>query len=196
MQIKCRYLQKNLSIMSTDLLEQGSNSPKKRQNVPTPQGWFKPGNTYWLLAQGFAKGNSPKYKPKELLAKVFEYIAWGEANPLWEYKAFANGEIAALPKMRAPTIVGFCNFCAITNTTWTNYCSKAAYLSTTDKIKALIYQQKVEGAAADLLNPSFIGKEIGLAEKTELTGKDGGAIDMNTRLVVLSEVLPDSKTMI
>ncbi len=41
----------------------------------------------------------------------------------------------------------------------------------------MIFVQKFEGAAADLLNANIISRELGLADRQEHTGKDGGAIE-------------------
>jgi hypothetical protein len=40
----------------------------------------------------------------------------------------------------------------------------------------VIWQQKFSGAAAGLLNAAIVARELGLADKSELTGRDGGPI--------------------
>ena len=46
----------------------------------------------------------------------------------------------------------------------------------------IIRTQKFEGASADLLNPNIIARDLGLADKSELTGAGGGAIETVTRI--------------
>lgn len=47
----------------------------------------------------------------------------------------------------------------------------------------IIRRQKFEGAAADLFNPNIIARDLGLADKSELTGKDGGPIETKSENV-------------
>jgi hypothetical protein len=129
------------------------------------------GNSYYLLAKSFVKPKS--YSPKALWKKAIEYFLWNDKNPLIEEKVFGSGKRMTLKKVRAMTITGFCNFVHINRDTFNNYEKLEAYSDICKRIKDIIYQQKLEGAAADLLNPSIIAREIGLADKQEITGKDG-----------------------
>lgn len=127
----------------------------------------KKGNTYWRLAKGFAVGTEKKYTPEDLLTKAIEYFEWVEKTPLKEQKAFGNGTIVNLNKMRAMTIKGFCLHANISPNTFESYCKDEAYLRITSYIKDVIYTQKFEGAAAGLLETNIIAREIGLKEKVE-----------------------------
>lgn len=132
------------------------------------------GNQYWKLAHNWRKPK--RYTPNKLLEKAFEYIEWAEENPLYEMKAFASkGKILKtnIPKMRALTIQGFCFFANMEPKTFYNYEKDEAYLHITTRIREMFFAQKLEGAAADLLNPSIIARELGLGDKQEITGKDG-----------------------
>ncbi len=70
-----------------------------------------------------------------------------------------------LPKMRAMTIAGLCNFLHIGTSTWSDYCVKPDFSEVTTRVESIIWQYKFEGIAADLLNPNFIARELGLAGK-------------------------------
>lgn len=70
-----------------------------------------------------------------------------------------------LPKMRAMTLSGLCTFLDITEETWRSYREKPDFLGVTTRAESIIYQYKFEGAAAGLLNPNIIAREMGLAEK-------------------------------
>jgi len=78
----------------------------------------------------------------------------------------------ALPKMRAMTLKAFQIFADISHTTWDNYCDKEDYVAITTRVKDIIYSQKFEGAAATLLNPNIIARELGLKEHAENTNKN------------------------
>lgn len=134
--------------------------------MPAPKG-----NEYYLLAKNFVKPK--KYQPKHLWNKAIEYFEWNMKHPLSEEKVFGTGKRMNVKKLRAMTIIGFCNFASIDTTTFENYEKDESYFRICNRIRKFIYQQKLEGSAADLLNPSIIAREIGLADKTELTGADG-----------------------
>lgn len=138
------------------------------------------GNEFWKARS--SHGRSPKFASPAILADACEeYFQWVEDNPLWESKPFAyQGEvtIAALPKMRAMTIGGLCLFLDIDQTTWADYRGREDFSLVTTRVEATIRAQKFEGASADLLNPNIIARDLGLADKSELTGADGGAVQL------------------
>lgn len=68
-------------------------------------------------------------------------------------------------------------FLDIAEATWQEWRKSRADLSgVMAHVEQVIYQQKFAGAAADLLNPNIIARDLGLADRKEHTGKDGGAI--------------------
>ena len=123
-------------------------------------------NIYWQLAKNFVKPRS--YQPDELWQKAIDYIEWNENNPLKEKKVFGTGYSATVDKMRAMSISAFCNYADISRDTFNEYEKQNDFSEVCKRIKQIIYQQKFEGAAADLLNPSIVAREIGLADKTEV----------------------------
>ena len=127
------------------------------------------GNTYWKLAKGFAVGNEKKYQPEELWQKAIDYFEWIDKNPLKEEKVFGTGARMKVNKMRAMTITSFCLFAEVDRMTFDKYCKDEAYIYITTRIRDVIFSQKFEGAAADLLNPSIIARELGLADKSSVT---------------------------
>lgn len=103
-----------------------------------------------------------------------------DANPLQEAKAFAyQGTVTVkeMPKMRAMTIVGLCIFLDISLQTWHDYKAREGFVEVTGRVDEIIRTQKFQGAAADLLNANIIARDLGLAERSEHTGKDGSAIE-------------------
>jgi len=132
--------------------------------MPAPKG-----NTYWKLAKGFGVGKSKKYKPNELWEKALDYFEWIEKNPLKEERVFANGVRMKVDKMRAMTILGFCLFANISRELFDNYSNDETYIDITTRIRDVIYTQKLEGAAADLLNTNIIARELGLKDRSDVT---------------------------
>lgn len=105
--------------------------------------------------------------PEELWNAAVEYFEWVEDNPLEEEKVFhAQGIItkATVTKMRAMTVQGLCLYLDIDEQTLANYEKKEDFFGIVKQIKSVIYEQKFTGAAADLLNPNIISRDLGLSD--------------------------------
>ena len=142
-------------------------------------GRFAAGNRFWEARS--SAGPKPKFDgPDKLWAACCEYFAWNEANPLWEAKAFAyQGDVTIekLPKMRAMTLGGLCMFLDVTQGTWGDWReARADLLPVIMRAEEIIRRQKFEGASAELLNPNIIARDLGLADKQQHSGADGGAL--------------------
>jgi hypothetical protein len=137
------------------------------------------GNQFWKARS--SHGRAPIFPSPDVLWDVCsEYFAWVEENPLWESKPFAfQGVVTVepMPKMRAMTISGLCIYLDISKQAWSEYRQREDFGDVTHKVEEIIRTQKFEGASADLLNANIIARDLGLADKSELTGKDGGPIE-------------------
>jgi hypothetical protein len=102
----------------------------------------------------------------------FEYI---ENNPLHETQLIKTkvgiGEeevgVYKRPLPRIMTTQGFCAFTGIAHETLREYGKKEGFSAIVAQAKDIMFGQKIEGAAAGLLNPSIIARELGLTEKSE-----------------------------
>jgi hypothetical protein len=145
------------------------------------------GNQFWKARS--SHGRNPIFEsPEKLWEAAKEYFEWVDNNPLYETKPFAyQGKVVVkeLPKMRAMTIDGLCIFLDIDASTWFDYCKRKGeegepekdFTNVTTRITKIIKTQKFAGAAADLLNANIIARDLGLAEKKEVTGQGGGPIE-------------------
>ena len=140
------------------------------------------GNRFWEARS--SHGRNPKFDDPEVLRDAcYQYFQWVEDHPLWEMKAFAYQGVVtqeSVPKMRAMTISGLCLFLDICENTWANYKKNQDFLRVCTDVEKTIYNQKFSGASADLLNASIIARDLGLADKSELTGANGAPININT----------------
>ena len=149
---------------------------------------FQTGNQFWKMRE--THGRNPIFEtPEQLWVAACEYFQWVENNPLLEEKIFhAQGIITkdTVTKMRAMTISGLCIFLDIDRTTWENYRNNQDFFRITKEVEEIIYNQKFTGAAADLLNPNIIARELGLADKqqNEHTGVDGKPIAHSVEIKV------------
>jgi hypothetical protein len=156
------------------------------------------GNKFWEARS--SHGRSPLFAtPDHLWSACLEYFEWIEANPLYEAKAFAfQGDItmADLPKMRAMTVSGLCIFLDISPKTWAEYRAREDFTPITSRVDEIIRTQKFQGAAADLLNPNIIARDLGLADKSELTGAGGGPVQVQRieRVIVQAPARPEGES--
>ncbi len=159
------------------------------------------GNKFWEVRS--SHGRKPIFASSEdLWAACQEYFEWVEENPLKEAKAFAHQgvvTVAELPKMRAMTMDGLCIFLDIGVQTWYDYAKREGFSEVTTRVQEIIRTQKFAGAAADLLNAQIIARDLGLADKSELSGKDGKDLipqDISPRELarVLLDLLRQAKT--
>jgi len=128
------------------------------------------GNKYWEFRN--KHGRNYKYEPDQLWDEAVKYFEWVEENPLIQDHVIAFQGVAThepLEKMRAMTIGGFCLFADITFQTFCNYKDSQDFFEVITRIEEIIKEQKFTGAAAELLNPNIIARDLGLSEKTEQT---------------------------
>lgn len=129
--------------------------------------------------------------PDEMWEKCCEYFEYVKNNPLIENKVFQfRGGIVdgQIEKPRAMTNKGLCIFLGCTVHTWMNYRKREGFDLICEAVDNIIYTQKFELAAADLLNAGFIGKDIGLTDRTEVNHtSDGSALPTMIQLVAGKE---------
>jgi len=135
------------------------------------------GNQFW---QARAKhGRDKIFKtPGILWDSACEYFQWIEDNPL-EKAIVYQGEVSSTPEslMRAMTIGSLCIFLDVHSDFFTGFESDLDLDTDEGKdfsriikaIKQIIYEQKFTGAAAGLLNPNIIARDLGLKDKKELS---------------------------
>jgi hypothetical protein len=137
------------------------------------------GNKFWQARS--SHGRQPIFAtPDDLWTACCEYFEWVESNPLWEDKLVTFQGTAThepVAKMRAMTLDGLCIFLDIDRKTWDLYRGREDFIPITSRVDQIIRTQKFQGAAADLLNPNIIARDLGLADKSEMTGKDGGPVE-------------------
>lgn len=156
------------------------------------------GNQFWKARS--SHGRNPIFaSPDDLWEASCEYFEWVEANPLYEDKLTSYQGVNThepVAKMRAMTISGLCIFIDVARRTWDDFRKREDFLPVVSRVEEIIRTQKFEGASADLLNPSIIARDLGLADKSELTGKDGGAVKYEViRRVIVDPRNTDSESV-
>lgn len=151
---------------------------------------FTEGNQLWKLRLRHGLKKQKFTDPHELIEAVCGYFNWVEENPLHEAKAFSyEGDVTVedLPKMRAATVTGLCMYIGICTSTWREWRNpKEPTKYREDLIEVIrfaedyIREQKFTGAAAGLLNPAIIMRDLGLVDKQQLQGPGGGPLQSIT----------------
>lgn len=125
------------------------------------------GNKFWMLRAKHGRDTIIS-SPDALWESAVEYFDWCEANPLKEHDFVGKDAIEVdKNKMRAMTMTGLYLFLDIDNEVFTDLEKKKDFSAVATRIRNVIYTQKFTGAAAGLLNPSIIARDLGLKEKTE-----------------------------
>ena len=154
------------------------------------------GNQFWKART--KHGRSRLFESSDALWEACcEYFEWVEANPLYEDKLTSYQGVNThepVAKMRAMTLSGLCIFLDIGRRTWDDFRKNEDFSPVVSRVDEIIRTQKFEGASADLLNPNIIARDLGLADKSELTGAGGGAIETVARIerVIVRPNSPDS----
>lgn len=139
---------------------------------------FKKGNQAWKLRSKL--GRDTLFKTPELLWEAAcEYFQWCEDNPLYETKAFAfQGVITTeeVPVMRAMTLSQLCFYLNCNETYFRTFKRQmsertSVFNSVITDIEQVIFDQKFQGASANLLNANIISRDLGLIDRTDLTSK-------------------------
>lgn len=138
------------------------------------------GNKFWEIR---AKHGRERLltDPDALREDCIGYFQWVEDNPLHEEKIFSfqgSCNVGTIEKMRAMTVEGLCLHLGIGYSTWRDYANRDDCKDISDVItwaESVIRNQKFTGAAADLLNPNIIARDLGLKETvaSEHTSPDG-----------------------
>lgn len=137
------------------------------------------GNQFWKAR---AKHGRSKIfsSPNQLWLAACDYFQWVEDNPLKESKLVSfqgESKIEEVPLMRAMTIEGLTRFLSV-NSVYFNHFESAldldgkqgrGFSKVIADIKETMRDQKFTGASAGLLNPNIIARDLGLADKKELS---------------------------
>ena len=128
------------------------------------------GNQFWKLRS--KHGRDKIFKTPEILWEAAcEYFEWCDSNPLIavDYKGKDATQVK-IPKMRAYTIHGLVMYLDVNLSYWRDF--KAAnhkdFNAVISRIEEIIFRQKFEGAAAEMLNASIIARDLGLVDKKDV----------------------------
>jgi len=139
--------------------------------MPAPKG-----NEFWKLRSKHGR-DAIFTDANKLWDAACEYFQWCVDNPLYSTEFLGkDAEERLVPKIRAFTVVGLCIYLDV-NTLYFRDFKESELGKTNDfsqiiaRIENVIYSQKFTAAAAGLLNANIIARELGLADKQDVTNK-------------------------
>ena len=118
---------------------------------------------------------------EEFLLEAIDYFQWVDTHPMREEVPFhyKGGVLRhSQPRMRPYTLQGLATFLGVDYLTLRAYRDHPILGEAMRMCDQIIYTQKFEGAAANMLNANIISRELGLADRQEHTGPNGGPITM------------------
>ena len=149
-------------------------------------GLFLPGNQAWTARSKHGVDHIFK-TPADLWAACVEYFLWAQENPLYGVdvvKYMGDATLQPVPKLRMLTVASMCIFMGTPKSTWYTYRNYPAYRETCLQAEEVIYEQKISGAAADLLNTSIIQRHLGLTDKQDIN-QSGGTTNKNYTITIV-----------
>lgn len=135
------------------------------------------GNQFWKLIP--TPGRKRIYEtPEQLWEKAVEYFEWIDANPITkEIVTTGDYNKVVTETLRKPyQITGLILWLGVSWSQYQRYRDDENYKAFWPIVKELdgiIYAQKFEGASAGIFNPTFIARDLGLADVKDLKSTDG-----------------------
>lgn len=145
-----------------------------------PNSPYTLGNEFWKIRSRC--GPDLLFGDAALLTEAaHEYFEWVDTHPLFRYELLRGGEMAgqvvAVQMARPYTLAGFCLYCGVS----TNFFHEVRKDATKNDNKGMadamrmidqtILTQKFEGAASGIFNANFIARDLGMADRTDMTTK-------------------------
>lgn len=144
------------------------------------RGRLLPGNELWRLCDPLTRSDTRYKSPDALWERCLEYFQWVRENSLYEDKVMSCDGVPVhepVAKQRAMTIEGLAVFLGVTRQTWMDWRNDRDDLKSVIAVaEEIIFENNFAGAAAGLLNHALIARQLGLADKQEITGRDGGPV--------------------
>lgn len=141
-------------------------------------GHFGQGNKIWR----FVSPGCPRIfkSPEELWTRACAYFEWQSDNPFKEQRiASERGEPVhvQVDKLVPFTLDALQLYLNITDACWYDYANnRSEFASVCGQIMKVIRSQKFNGAAAGFFNHAIIARDLGLADKKEITGADNAPL--------------------
>jgi hypothetical protein len=132
----------------------------------------------WDAAPSYGKSYM-YHSGQELMAAAIEYFEWSDEHPMLEevinfYQGVATKDHKE--HRRPYSVASLLLFLGVDSGKWSQWMALPEFRGTIETINMIIRQQKFDGAAVGFYNANLISRDLGLADKSELSGVNGGPI--------------------
>lgn len=144
-------------------------------------------NKFWTLRS--THGRAKAFESPQVLYEVCMEYFEVTSERVWNKIEYKGAEIikVEIPTPVPFTLTGLCIFLGIDENTWQRYRKNDAYKdfwAVVSEVDKIIYTQKFEGAAVGAYNANIIARDLGLIEKTQLSGDAENPIAVNQTTIV------------
>ena len=147
-----------------DIKQAGGNNPEKQ-------------NLHEIVIESIKRGRPPKFKtPIDLWNACQDYFRWCDANPLLEtdFRGKDATEVS-LPHPRPYTLTGLCAWLGVSERFWRDLRGSKKeddeFSPVITRVEQIIYTNKFEGAAVGFFNANIIARDLGLADKRDISAQ-------------------------
>lgn len=130
---------------------------------------FEEGNRFWELRA--THGRDLIFSSADILWEAAKEYFEATINRPWIRKDWVGKDAIPVERETTPpfTMTSLCLFLDISVQTWANYRERPDFVEVITRIEAVIYSQKFEGATVGAYNANIISRDLGLADRQELT---------------------------
>jgi len=151
------------------------------------------GNQFWKLRSKHGR-DKLFASPKLLWEAACEYFNWVDGHPWYNVEGIKSGDAAGtlmkVPTARPYTLTALCLYLGCSENYFREFkraSKEEGFLTVIEQIEQTIYAQKFEGAAVGAFNSNIIARDLGLKDKTELSGDKDNPIRHELDLSSLTE---------
>lgn len=147
-------------------------------------------------SQGATLGRPAIFEhPEQLAHACVEYFKWCQDHPFYETVSRYDKDIGwvdhEVPKRRPWTKNGLELYLGISVQSWKNWSQDEKFAEVVARVNKALYDQKISGAMSGFFNASVVMRVLGIADKTEVSGPDGGPIETESKVLDLSKLTDD-----
>lgn len=163
------------------------------------------GNQFWKLRS--KHGRDEIFSDADMLKReCYAYFNWCDAHPWYKVEQMKkplvvekNGKkdaqtVTKIPTARPYTLSGLCIYLGVSRHYWNELRKRKKddidFMEVVTHVEEIIWTQKFEGASVGAFNHNIIARDLGLAEKSELSGPNGGPIETKDTTEIDYDNLP------
>ncbi|NHZ46713.1 terminase small subunit [Escherichia phage vB_EcoS_IME542] len=134
-----------------------------------------------------------KYTPEEVFDFAVRYFSWAESEAIKAIETAAFRGVVSenlVHKPRVFTLTGLALFMGVNINRFASWRTEAGYSDVMEFIDNVIYEQKYQLGVAGIINPTIVGKELGIDKPQEITiSNNSTANDVDSMKEALESVI-------